>query len=523
MPSSPPNNESNSTSSESPKTQSADDIPNNNDAASGADDRAMLLVMMGATGRTRLGPVVVSSGAGGAVASTTASAVTGDRQAEPSQGHHHVTDHETAEQKNDGPRSPPVLVASQLASTGSTDAATEQIPTERLPQTSSLPPSSKATTQTQGTSSTNAIINRPLNSDHVRASVEGAVASLDTTKNQIPGKGQEFDNGALQEGKNATRSELAMSIDKLIPPKKAKTPRKRPPQVKEGQATGRWTNEEHQAFLEGLRTCGREWKKVASLIPTRTSAQIRSHAQKYFAKVQREEDSTIRDGQSSCGGASAIPSDASLSQMPPSVQQNVERIIANPGAVQREVEDTLQALRDRYHQLQQRLEQQQRQRRGIRRNRGQLVEDANRVVGAPAVDDTTRRRKRMLSEVDAETQQANRLVGGSDDHSASSSGVSASVPPRDFANGEIIALHVLGGALPRGDSSVDTVTAQELPMEGAEELQPAGDAAAADDAGIDAAEGEPHHPSSASNGSSTVTEDSCIPSRKEARNRDLND
>ena len=46
--------------------------------------------------------------------------------------------------------------------------------------------------------------------------------------------------------------------------------------------SGRWTSAEHEAFLEGLKIYGREWKKVANCIPTRTSAQIRSHAQKYL-------------------------------------------------------------------------------------------------------------------------------------------------------------------------------------------------------------------------------------------------
>jgi len=52
--------------------------------------------------------------------------------------------------------------------------------------------------------------------------------------------------------------------------------------------TGRWTKAEHEAFLVGLKLYGREWKKVATKIKTRTSAQIRSHAQKYFAKVAKE-------------------------------------------------------------------------------------------------------------------------------------------------------------------------------------------------------------------------------------------
>lgn len=52
--------------------------------------------------------------------------------------------------------------------------------------------------------------------------------------------------------------------------------------------SGRWTKEEHMAFLAGLKLYGREWKKVAQKIKTRTSAQIRSHAQKYFAKLSKE-------------------------------------------------------------------------------------------------------------------------------------------------------------------------------------------------------------------------------------------
>merc|ERR1719359_1994152 len=51
-------------------------------------------------------------------------------------------------------------------------------------------------------------------------------------------------------------------------------------------ATGRWTAEEHDEFLKCLDIYGREWKKVAERITTRTAAQIRSHAQKYFKKIE---------------------------------------------------------------------------------------------------------------------------------------------------------------------------------------------------------------------------------------------
>ncbi|OQR92021.1 hypothetical protein ACHHYP_04136 [Achlya hypogyna] len=58
--------------------------------------------------------------------------------------------------------------------------------------------------------------------------------------------------------------------------------------AKKGMNGGRWTDEEHESFLQGLHLYGREWKRVASKIKTRTSAQIRSHAQKYFAKLAKD-------------------------------------------------------------------------------------------------------------------------------------------------------------------------------------------------------------------------------------------
>ena len=52
------------------------------------------------------------------------------------------------------------------------------------------------------------------------------------------------------------------------------------------KATGRWTAEEHDEFLKCLDIYGREWKKAAERITTRTAAQIRSHAEKYFQKIE---------------------------------------------------------------------------------------------------------------------------------------------------------------------------------------------------------------------------------------------
>lgn len=69
-----------------------------------------------------------------------------------------------------------------------------------------------------------------------------------------------------------------------------------------GMNGGRWTEKEHHSFLAGLRLYGREWKKVAGKIKTRTSAQIRSHAQKHFAKLMRDGEMRER-----CGLVMSIP------------------------------------------------------------------------------------------------------------------------------------------------------------------------------------------------------------------------
>jgi SHAQKYF class myb-like DNA-binding protein len=41
---------------------------------------------------------------------------------------------------------------------------------------------------------------------------------------------------------------------------------------------GRWTDEEHAKFIEGLFMYGKNWNKVHKHVVTRSSAQTRSHA-----------------------------------------------------------------------------------------------------------------------------------------------------------------------------------------------------------------------------------------------------
>ena len=56
---------------------------------------------------------------------------------------------------------------------------------------------------------------------------------------------------------------------------------------------GRWNEEEHEKFLDGIELFGPIWKKVKTLIKTRTSVQVRSHAQKFFLKMKTCKDETL--------------------------------------------------------------------------------------------------------------------------------------------------------------------------------------------------------------------------------------
>lgn len=53
---------------------------------------------------------------------------------------------------------------------------------------------------------------------------------------------------------------------------------------------GRWNPEEHTKFLEAINKFGNEWKEVQKYVATRSSNQVRSHAQKFFLKLKAFKD-----------------------------------------------------------------------------------------------------------------------------------------------------------------------------------------------------------------------------------------
>lgn len=135
--------------------------------------------------------------------------------------------------------------------------------------------------------------------------------------------------------------------------------------------SGRWTAAEHEAFLKGLSVYGREWKKVARLIPTRTSAQIRSHAQKYFAKAMKDNQRYQALTELHPSYASPMPDRAVKSDVPSSSKGELHKsqsyidtlnsIVNNPTDVESRVCRTLASLRERYKQLENELHKKQAQ------------------------------------------------------------------------------------------------------------------------------------------------------------------
>ncbi|KAK8972141.1 hypothetical protein V6N11_000606 [Hibiscus sabdariffa] len=90
----------------------------------------------------------------------------------------------------------------------------------------------------------------------------------------------------------SSQSETLNQLHELYTSNHDHTPKARKPYTISKQRE-KWTEEEHQKFLEALRLYGRGWRQIEEHVGTKSTVQIRSHAQKFFSKVVRESNGGI--------------------------------------------------------------------------------------------------------------------------------------------------------------------------------------------------------------------------------------
>ena len=65
---------------------------------------------------------------------------------------------------------------------------------------------------------------------------------------------------------------------------------------KRKQAEGKWSRAQHDRFMKGLELYGRNWTNVQKKVKTRSIVQIRSHAQKVFKNMSKEDIDALFQG-----------------------------------------------------------------------------------------------------------------------------------------------------------------------------------------------------------------------------------
>lgn len=89
-----------------------------------------------------------------------------------------------------------------------------------------------------------------------------------------------------EEIKNYASLYLVNQPKDLTPPRTASTKGKDGASAARAKE-GHWTDEEHEFFLKCWAKYGKSWKKISQVMKTRSNEQIRTHAQKYFTKLDQ--------------------------------------------------------------------------------------------------------------------------------------------------------------------------------------------------------------------------------------------
>ncbi|RHY35433.1 hypothetical protein DYB32_000090 [Aphanomyces invadans] len=96
--------------------------------------------------------------------------------------------------------------------------------------------------------------------------------------------------GSDSSGSPRQNSSAGLTKDDALPPFILPATRPRPPPQQYEAKGGRWTSQEHAAFLEGIKLFGKNWRRVAQVVGTRNAVQTRTHAQKYLLKTSAHLD-----------------------------------------------------------------------------------------------------------------------------------------------------------------------------------------------------------------------------------------
>ena len=56
---------------------------------------------------------------------------------------------------------------------------------------------------------------------------------------------------------------------------------------------GIWTEEEHKNFIGALYICNCKWYNIQKYVPTRSSGQVKSHAQKFYLRLKDFKDDSL--------------------------------------------------------------------------------------------------------------------------------------------------------------------------------------------------------------------------------------
>ena len=90
-------------------------------------------------------------------------------------------------------------------------------------------------------------------------------------QSELPGQDSDTEMGRINEESNTYSQQIEESKEEdstQIPKSESKGPKK----------IGRWTQEEHEKFLDALRQYGKDWHMIQRHVKTRKVTNVRAHA-----------------------------------------------------------------------------------------------------------------------------------------------------------------------------------------------------------------------------------------------------